>query len=325
MAARAMGTGTVSFGLVSIPIKLYSTGESSAGISFNWLHGKCGGRVKQQYYCATDDEVVDRKDLVKGYEFAKDRYVVMDDEELSVLTTKATNSVDITEFVPVETVDPIYYEKAYFLGPDKGGDRPYRLLAEAMRQTGRVALARYAARGKNYLGLLRPFPEGRGVGQLGHAEGGGGCGGALARYSARGTSCLVLLRPFREGLVMQQLRYAEEVRGFDEVPVGEGEVKPAELQRARQLIDQIRADDFKPETYRADSRDQMREIRRRKVEGEEIVSAAPAEPPRGQIIDLMQALKASLAQDGEGAERRGPRRAARSTEAEKPVRAVAGE
>jgi DNA end-binding protein Ku len=281
-----MGTGTVSFGLVSIPIKLYSTGESAAGISFNWLHGKCGGRVKQQYYCPTDDEVVDRKDLVKGYEFAKDRYVLMDDEELAVLSTKATNSVDITEFVPVETVDPIYYEKAYFLGPDKGGDRPYRLLAEAMRQTGRVALARYAARGKNYL---------------------------------------VLLRPFREGLVMQQLRYAEEVRGFDEVPLGEGEVKPAELQLARQLIDQIAADDFKPETYRDDSRDQMREILRKKVEGEEIVSAAPAEPPRGQIIDLMQALKASLAQDGEGAERRPPRRSARSTEAEKPSRAVAGE
>ena len=280
-----MGTGTVSFGLVSIPIKLYSTGESSAGISFNWLHGKCGGRVKQQYYCPTEDEVVDRKDLVKGYEFAKDRYVVMDDEELAVLATKATNSVDITEFVPVETVDPIYYEKAYFLGPDKGGDRPYRLLAEAMRQTQRVALARYAARGKNYL---------------------------------------VLLRPFREGLVMQQLRYAEEVRGFDEVPLGEGEVKPAELQLARQLIDQIAADDFKPEGYRDDSRDQMREILRKKVEGEEIVSAAPAEPPRGQIIDLMQALKASLAKEGEGAERRPPRRSARSAEVEKPARAAAG-
>jgi len=280
-----MGTGTVSFGLVSIPIKLYSTGESAAGISFNWLHGKCGSRVKQQYYCATDDEVVERKDLVKGYEFAKDRYVVMDDEELAVLSTKATNSVDITEFVPVETVDPIYYEKAYFLGPDKGGDRPYRLLAEAMRQTGRVALARYAARGKNYL---------------------------------------VLLRPFREGLVMQQLRYAEEVRGFDEVPLGEGEVKPAELQLARQLIDQIAADDFKPETYRDDSRDQMREILRKKVEGEEIITAAPAEPPRGQIIDLMQALKASLGQEGGSAERRPPRRSARSTEVGKPSRAAAG-
>jgi DNA end-binding protein Ku len=286
MAARAMGTGTISFGLVAIPIKLYSTGESAAGISFNWLHGKCGNRVKQQYFCPTDEEVVERKDLVKGYEFAKDRYVVMNDDELATLTTKATNSVDITEFVPVETVDPIYYERSYFLGPDKGGDRPYRLLAEAMRQTGRVALARYAARGKNYL---------------------------------------VLLRPFGEGLVMQQLRYADEVRSFDEVPVGEGDVKPAELALAKQLIDQIAADGFKPETYKDDSREEMREILRRKVEGVEETAAPVAEPPRGQIIDLMQALKASLAKDdGESGERRGPRRSARSAEAdEKPARSAA--
>jgi DNA end-binding protein Ku len=280
MAARAMGTGTISFGLVSIPIKLYSTGESAAGISFNWLHGKCGGRVKQQYFCPTDEEVVDRKDLVKGYEFAKDRYVVMDDEELASLSTKATNSIDIAEFVPVETVDPIYYERSYFLGPDKGGDRPYRLLAEAMRQSGRVALARYAARGKNYL---------------------------------------VLLRPFSEGLVMQQLRHADEVRTFDEVPIGEGDVKPAELQLAKQLIDQITSDKFTPESYKDDSREQLREILRRKIEGEE-VTAAPSEPPRGQIIDLMQALKASLGQEGE--ERRPPRRSARSAPAEKAVRAA---
>src|ERR1044071_3254271 len=103
MAARAMGSGTISFGLVAIPIKLYSTGESSAGISFNWLHGKCGNRVRMQYFCPTDEEVVERKDLVKGYEFAKDRYVVMSDEELATLVTKATNSIDITEFVPVAT------------------------------------------------------------------------------------------------------------------------------------------------------------------------------------------------------------------------------
>jgi DNA end-binding protein Ku len=279
-----MGTATISFGLVSIPIKLYSTGESAAGVSFNWLHGKCGSRVRQQYFCATDDEVVERKDLVKGYEFAKDRYVVMDDEELAVLVTKATNSIDIIEFLPVEKVDPIFYERSHYLGPDKGGDRPYRLLAEAMRQTGRVALARYAARGKNYL---------------------------------------VLLRPFAEGLIMQQLRYADEVKSFDEVPVGEADVKPAELQLAKQLIDQIAADEFKPETYHDDSREQLREILRRKIEGEE-VTAAPAEPPKGQIIDLMQALKASLSQEGEEASRRGPQRSPRSTAAEKPARAAAG-
>lgn len=274
-----MGTGTVSFGLVAIPIKLYSTGESAAGISFNWLHGKCGTRVRQQYWCPTDEEVVDRKDLVKGYEFAKDQYVVVDEDELARLATKATNTIDITEFVPVETVDPIFYERSYFLGPDKGGDRPYRLLAEAMRETGRVALARYAARGKNYL---------------------------------------VLLRPFAEGLIMQQLRYADEVKSFSEVPLGSAEVKPAELQLAKMLIDQIAADEFKAENYRDDARDKLREILDAKVAGQEI-TAPPAEQPKGQIIDLMQALKASLSQQEPQATagaRRGPRRSPRSTGAE---------
>jgi DNA end-binding protein Ku len=272
-----MGTGTVSFGLVAIPIKLYSTGESASGISFNWLHGKCGGRVRQQYFCPTDEEVVDRRDLVKGYEYAKDQYVLMDDDELARLTTKATNTVDITEFVPVETVDPIFYERSYYLGPDKGGERPYRLLAEAMRETGRVALARYAARGKNYL---------------------------------------VLLRPFAEGLIMQQLRYADEVKSFSEVPLGSAEVKPAELQLAKMLIEQIASDEFKAEGYRDDARDQLREIIERKVAGQE-VTAAPAEQPRGQIIDLMQALKASLSEKepaAGGTARRGPRRSPRSAE-----------
>jgi len=271
-----MGSGTISFGLVAIPVKLYSTGESAAGISFNWLHGKCGSRVRQQYFCATDEEVVDRKDLVKGYEFAKDRYVVMDDDELARLVTKATNSVDILEFVPVETVDPIYFEKSYFLGPDKGGERPYRLLAEAMKQAGRVALARYAARGKNYL---------------------------------------VLLRPFETGLVMQQLRYQDELRSFDEVPLGDAELRPAELQLARQLIDQITNERFHPEQYKDDSREELREILRKKIEGQEITEPVQ-EAPRGQIIDLMQALKASLGQDAGETARKPPRRSPRSAESE---------
>jgi DNA end-binding protein Ku len=282
MAARAMGAGTISFGLVSIPIKLYSTGEGSSGISFNWLHNACGGRVKQQYWCPTDEVVVERKDLVKGYEFAKDQYVVVDDEELAALATKPTNSVDITEFVPVEKVDPIYYERSYYLGPDKGGDRPYKLLAEAMRQTGRVALAHYAARGKNYL---------------------------------------VLLRPFEEGLIMQQLRHADEVKSFAEVPVGDAELKPAELQLARQLIDQIASDSFRPENYRDDARDQMREIIERKVAGQEI-TAAPTEQPKGQIIDLMQALKASLAKSADEAGVSSAR--GDDDAAEQPARAQAG-
>lgn len=248
----------ISFGLVSIPVKLYSTGESAAGIQLNMLHKKCGSRVKQQYYCPVDNEVVGREDIVKGYEYSKNQYVLFTEEELKALTPEPTNAVEITEFVPLERVDPVYYEKSYYLGPDKGGDRPYLLLAEAMKRTGRAALARYSARGKDQF---------------------------------------VLLRPYETGLVMQQLRYADELRSFDEVPVGTAEVKEPEIKLAIQLIEQIATDAFKPEEYEDKQRLQVRSLIERKVAGEEI-TAAPVEAPKAQVIDLMAALKASLAAAG---------------------------
>jgi DNA end-binding protein Ku len=257
MTARAFASGNISFGLVSIPVKLYSTGESSAPIHLNMLHKKCGTRLRQQYVCPTDEEVVGREDIVKGYEYARGQYVLFSEDELKALTPEPTNAIEITEFVPLEKVDPIYFEKSYYLGPDKGGDRPYRLLAQAMRETGRAALARYAARGKDYLVLLRPFGS--------------------------------------DGLVMQQLRYADEVRDFAEVPLGQGDVKPAEVGLARQLVEQIATDRFQPESYRDEARERVRDLIAKKVEGQDITAAPQAEMPRAQIIDLMEALKASLA------------------------------
>jgi DNA end-binding protein Ku len=245
----------VSFGLVTIPVKLYSTGETAVGIQLNMLHRKCGSRLKQQYVCPVDDVVVGRDEMVKGYEYAKGQYVLFTEDEIKALSREATNAMEITEFVPLEQVDPIYFEKSYYLGPDKGGERPYRLLAEAMRQTSRAALARYAARGKDYL---------------------------------------VLLRPFEEGLIMQQLRYHDELRPFSEVPIGDAEVREAELKLARQIIDQIANDRFEPETYEDEVRKQTMEMIEQKVSGQEI-TAAPVEAPKAQIIDLMAALKASLA------------------------------
>jgi DNA end-binding protein Ku len=255
MSARPFASGTVSFGLVTIPVKLYSTGESSVGIQLNMLHRKCGSRLKQQYICPTDNEVVARDEMVKGYEYAKGQYVLFTEEELKALTPEPTNAIEIAEFVPLEQVDPIFYEKATYLGPDKGGDRPYRLLSEAMKKTGRAALARYAARGKDYL---------------------------------------VLLRPYQEGLLMQQLRYADELRAFSEVPVEPAEVKEPELKLAMQLIEQIATDEFKPTAYEDHVRQRTRELIEKKVEGQEI-SAPPQEAPKAQVIDLMAALKASLA------------------------------
>jgi DNA end-binding protein Ku len=221
----------------------------------NMLHSKCGSRLRQQYVCTADEEVVPRNEIVKGYEYAKGQYVLFSEEELKALNREATNSIDITEFIPLSEIDPIYFEKSYYVGPGKGGDRPYRLLAEAMRSTGRAALASYAARGKDYL---------------------------------------VLLRPYENGLILQQLRYADEVRPFSEVPVGQSELKEPELRLAVQLIDQIAVDSFRPEAYEDTVKKQTKELIERKVRGEEIVVPA-AEAPKAQIIDLMAALKASLA------------------------------
>ena len=261
MAARSIASGTISFGLVSIPVKLFSATQSQAAISFNLLHSKCKGRLKQQYICPRDENaVVERNDMVKGYEFAKDQYVTFTPEELKALEEKASQQIEISEFVPTEKIDPVFFDKAYYLGPEKGADRAYRLLAEAMRSTGRTALARYAARGKQYLVQLRPI------------EGG--------------------------GLVMQQLMYSDEVRPFSEVEVPQGEVKPGELELAKQIIEQIASDDFKPEKYEDDVKKRIQEQIQRKVEGQEI-DLTPAEQPRTQVIDLMEALKASLAARGE--------------------------
>jgi DNA end-binding protein Ku len=279
MAARPISSGTVSFGLVSIPVKLYSAAEAAAAVSFNLLHGKCKTRLKQQYICPQDNELVPRDQMVKGYEFAKDQYVTFTEDEIKAMGQESQRAIEITEFVPASTVDPIYFDGAYYLGPDKGGDRAYHLLVKAMQHTGRAALAKWAARGKQYL---------------------------------------ILLRAIKGGIVMQQLHYADEVRAISEVPVGDAEVKDSELKLAVQLVEQIASDEFHPENYADDVKKRYLEAIQRKVEGQE-VTAAP-EAPRAQVIDLMEALKASLA--GRDAEKAAERKAAKQDE-EKP-RAVAG-
>ncbi len=258
MSARPIAAATVSFGLVSVPVKLYSTGESGRKISFNWLHEDCGTRLKQQYFCPSDGEIVERANMIKGYEFAKEQYVTFKPEELKALEEQASQSIDITEFVPAEQVERIYLDKPYYLGPDKGGERAYRLLAAALRKTGRAAIAKYASRGKQYL---------------------------------------VMVRPMDDGLIMEQLLYPQEIRAFSEVPCGEGEVKPQELELAVQLIEQAATDDFKPENYRDEVRERVLALIQQKVDGEEI-TLAPTEEPKTQILDLMAALKASLATGG---------------------------
>lgn len=271
-----MSSAVVTFGLVNIPVKLFSTGESSSSISFNLIHEKCGGRVKQQYICPKEGGVlVGRDEMVKGYEFAKDQYVLFSEEELKAIEDAASKAIEIVEFVPEDKVDPLYFDRAYYLGPDKGADRAYRLLGEAMRQTGLCA---------------------------------------IARFTQRGRQSIVLMRPMDKGLVLTQLKYADEVRKLDEVPIGEADVKEAELNLAKQFVNQLATQDFDPGKYEDSFRKRLQDIIDRKVQGE-AVTISPAEEPRAQVIDLMEALKASLAQQAPATARPSPRAVEQDTEA----------
>jgi len=252
---RAIATAQIAFGLVSIPVKLFSAAESSERISFNMIHRECGSRIQQQLFCPKDERTIDRRETAKGYEFAKGQYVLFNEEELKALEEKATQAIEISEFLPSTTIDPVYFSKSYYLAPDKGGDRAYALLTKALEQTGRWALARYSARGKGYL---------------------------------------VVVRPLGKGLVMQQLYYANEVRTIDEIDLGEAIVKDNELKMAVQLAEMGAAEEFHPENYRDEVADRVRALIQRKIDGEEI-TASDVEEPRAQVIDLMEALKASLA------------------------------
>lgn len=257
MAARAIGSGTIAFGMVSIPVKLYTATSSSEAIRFNTLHAECSTRIKQQLHCPTCEAEVGRGDTIKGYEFAKGKFVTFTAEEIKRMDAESTGAIEINEFVPIDDVDPVYFEKAYYLGPEKGAARPYALLAEAMRQTRLCAVARFSYRGKDYL---------------------------------------IMLRPVEEGIVLQQLRHAWEVRKFSDVPMQDADVRDSELDLAIKLIQQITHAQFKPDKYTDDVRERVLDLINRKVEGEEITATVP-ESPKAQVIDLMAALKASIGAD----------------------------
>jgi DNA end-binding protein Ku len=290
MAARAIASLTVTFGLVSVPVKLFSATQSSAGISFNLLHSACGSRLKQQYLCAKEGVVVERNDMVKGFEFAKDQYVVFTPAELKALEEKGTQTIEIVSFIPVKSVDPIYYDKAYYLAPDKGGSRPYALLARAMREMDRCALAKWAWKGKQYM---------------------------------------VQIRPSEDGLVLQQLLYADEVRGLGDLEIEKADVKPAELALAKQLIEQGATDEYDPKAYVDEVKKRIEAAVQEKVDGKEVTIAAEPEGGGAQVIDLMEALRASLGKGGAPAQDAVPDKEAAASAAprseRKPPKRVAAE
>jgi DNA end-binding protein Ku len=267
MAARSMASVTVSFGLVAIPVKVYSATQSSGTISFNLLHKKCGSRLRQQYLCIKEGIPVERDDIVKGYEFAKGQYVQFTPEEIKKLEEIGTHSIDIAEFVPLASVDPMYFDRTYYLAPDERGAKAYSLFTRALRDSELVAIGTWAARGKQYL---------------------------------------VSLRPAGDVLVMQQLLFADEVRPPGEIEVVPTPIRENELKLARQLIDQQTSEAFDPTAYRDEVKARVRAEIEKKVAGEEIVVAEP-ERAEGKVIDLMEALRASL--EKTGATKRAPRKA----------------
>ncbi len=254
MAARSIGSGTISFGLVSIPFKIF-TATSAKSVSFNMLHKTCGSRLKQQLLCPVDNVVVERSDTVRGFEYAREQYVQFTDEELKAMEAARTGTLELLEFVPAETVDFLYIEKTYFIGPDKGGDRAYSLLSEALERSQKLAVGRFAQRGKDNL---------------------------------------VIVRPYKKGLILHECYYADEVRSFDDVETGgKFEFKPIELDLADKLIQQLEKETFEPSRFRDEWADRVREAVEKKVAGQEITTAPEA--PKAQIIDLLEALKRSVA------------------------------
>jgi DNA end-binding protein Ku len=244
-------------------------------VSFNLLHGKDLSRIRQKIYCPVDDAIIERSELVRGYEIEKGRYVTFTDEELKAMESRNEHSIEITEFLPLEEVDPVYFEESFYLGSEPNAAKAYRLLADAMVQTKRIALGRYTMRGKEHL---------------------------------------ILIRPYEKGLMLHTIFYADEVRPAEDVDQATNEpAKEAELKLAKRLIEELTGKKFDPAKYHDTYREKVLEAAEQKAAGQEITEA-PAEPRRGQVIDLMAALKASL-------EKRG---AAPEVEEEAPARAVAG-
>jgi DNA end-binding protein Ku len=266
MPSRPISAGMISFGLVSIPVRLF-TATSPKSISFNLLHAKDNSRIQQKIYCPVDDKIIERDELVRGYEISKGRYVTFTDEELKSLEAQGDHAIEINEFIPLKEVDPIYFENSYYLGCEPASAKAYRLLADAMAQSSRVALATYTMRGKEHL---------------------------------------VLLRPHDKGLMMHTMYYADEIRSISEIDQGiNAEAKPAELDLAKRLIEDLTHKKFEPDKYHDNYRERVTEAAQRKLEGQE-VTETPVEERKGQVIDLMAALKASLEKRGAAAKEKKP-------------------
>jgi DNA end-binding protein Ku len=266
----------VSFGLVSIPVKLYSTAERSQAVQFHMVNRKTGARIKQPLVDASSGEVVPRSQVGKGYEFAKGQRVVLSDEEYKALLEVGHRTIELTEFVPGDSVSPLAFSRSYFLGTEKGGERAYHLLRLALQETARVGIARYSANGKQKLVMLRPHEN--------------------------------------RMLVMQQLHYQDEMVSAEDIPIAEVPAPSAEeLSLAVQIIQQRAHETFEHGKYEDEVKKRILALIEEKIQGREITEEAEA-APLAQVIDLMDVLKKSLAASPKPAtkKRRSAKRAAKS-------------
>ena len=258
--ARPIASAAIAFGLVSIPVGLY-TATSSKAVSFHLLHARCGTRIQHRNWCPTCKRLVEREDLVRGYPLGPNKLVRFTEAEIEALERTGERVIDISTFVPIASVDPIYYQNTYYLGPEARGERPYRLLAEALRQTERVAIGTVVLRGKEHLVLIRPVPQ---------------------------------------GLVLHQLYYADEVRDFGEIVKSDrARVEATELNLAKRLVAGLTTEAFDPTAYRDTYRERVHALAKRKAAGREITVVPEAEAP-SPTLDLMEALRRSLEKKSAG-------------------------
>jgi DNA end-binding protein Ku len=244
--------GHLTFGLVSFPIKLYSAARSES-ISFNQLHKSDGSRVRQVLYCAAEDKPIPRTEIVKGYEYEKDRYVVIDEEDIKKVAPQTAKVMEIQEFVKADAVDPIYLETSYYMAPDEAGEKPYALLFDALKKSG-------------YMGI--------------------------AKVTMHNREHVVILRPGANGVLLHTMYYNHEIRKVDEFRTDLSLVKEKELALAQSLVEALAAE-FEPDKYKDSYRENLLQMIESKKEGREVV--ATPEPRQEKVVDILEALKASLA------------------------------
>lgn len=254
MALRPLRNATISFGLVNIPVRFY-TATKSEDISFNLLHEPCGSRVNRKWWCPHHEEMIEMSDMVRAYQVAKNRYVTFSDEEIESLESDNNRALEITEFVDLDQIDPVFFEKAYYLGPAPGGGKTYKLLAQAMRKQNKVAVARWVSGNREHL---------------------------------------VVLRPYEDGLVLHTMYYADEVRDFDAIEREDSDVRDKEIALAEMLISELSVDAFDPLQYKDEYRERLMDKIKAKSEGETIISATPDEEKAAEVVDIMEALRRSL-------------------------------